>query len=330
MPPDLHYGRWSPPDFSLHGHNIDQLIDVVHVFMLALFIPWGLFFLYCLLKYRQKPGQSAQYNPVKAKISKYAEIGVAVVEVFLLVGLSMPVWAQYKNDPPAEDERYTVRVIAQQFQWNAHYAGADGVFGKTDASLITELNPIGLMEEQDPHAADDIVTINDIHLPVGRPIYMRLTSLDVIHSFFIPTMRVKQDVIPGMEVPIWFEIDAWALSDDIRGNMTAATPIEKASWYKLRHHIFAEDVVTGDGEVMAAAGDHLGESYKAGTERIAELREAGVKELVMQPRHPLQVVCAQLCGNSHFKMAAQLITHDEAGFAAWQAAQKQAVEFEDF
>jgi cytochrome c oxidase subunit II len=97
-----------------------------------------------------------------------------------------------------------VRVVAQQFAWNVWYPGADGVFGKQDTSLVDEeTNPLGL-DRSDPAAKDDITLINQLHLPVNKPAIIHLSSKDVIHSFSLPHMRIKQDVIPGMRIPVWF------------------------------------------------------------------------------------------------------------------------------
>jgi cytochrome c oxidase subunit 2 len=84
-----------------------------------------------------------------------------------------------------------------------HYAGADGVFGRRDIKLMTAENGIGL-DRTDPAAKDDITDINNLSLPVNRPALIRLTSKDVIHSFGSVEMRVKQDVVPGLEIPVWF------------------------------------------------------------------------------------------------------------------------------
>lgn len=323
------YGNWLPPQLSQHGGGIDHLIDVLHVFMAVLFVAWGIFFVYCLMKFRHRQGHQARYEPVKGTVSKYAEVGIAMFEAFLLLGLSMPVWAKYKNDPPGEDNRLPVRVIAEQFQWNFHYAGKDGKFGSTDSSLITASNPIGLRSD-DPAGEDDIVSVNEFHIPTNRPIYVRLTSKDVIHSFAIPTMRVKQDVIPGMEIPIWFTALEGSESDTLRSQMTRKFKLPGTSWYKVRHMIAAEDHKTAAGEVLLAKGADVGDTLEKGTEAIEALAKAGITELTMQPRHPLEVICAQLCGNSHFKMKATMVAHDEAGFTAWIEEKSKVVEFEDF
>ena len=105
---------------------------------------------------------------------------------------------------PDDSKAVHVRIVAEQFAWNVHYPGKDGIFGKTDPKLMSASNPIGL-DPSDPNGADDIATINQLHIPVNMPVLAQLTSKDVIHSFTLPVMRVKQDVIPGQSIPVWFE-----------------------------------------------------------------------------------------------------------------------------
>jgi cytochrome c oxidase subunit 2 len=105
------------------------------------------------------------------------------------------------NDPP--ENAVVVHATAQQFNWNFHYPGADGAFGRTDLGLISPANLIGL-DDNDPASRDDIVTNNQMHVPVNRPVIVQLRSKDVIHSFFLPNLRVKQDAVPGMSIQIWF------------------------------------------------------------------------------------------------------------------------------
>lgn len=203
------YGKASswylPPDVSKHGHGIDQLIHWMHYFMAVLFVGWGVFFVYCLVKFRSRPGRRADPTLIKAKPAKYAEVGVAIFEAVLLLGFSVPIWASVKNDIPEDrDNPVRVRVMAEQFQWNFHYPGDDGVFGPTRPELVDlATNPLGI-DRDDPTGEDDVYAA-ELHLPVDRPVVCELMSKDVIHSFFIPVMRVKQDTIPGMRIPVWFE-----------------------------------------------------------------------------------------------------------------------------
>lgn len=198
------YGWHFPPNVSAHGAPIDHLIVVLHWFMLALFVGWGFFLIYTLIRFRQKPGQKASYESPKSKFPKALEVGVIIFEAFLLIVLSMPIWSKVKNEFPPVNQSLVVRIIAQQFVWNIHYPGPDRQFGKTESSLISDSNPLGI-DWSDPLAKDDVATINQLHFPVNKTVIAHLSTKDVIHSFFIPVMRVKQDTIPGMTIPIWFE-----------------------------------------------------------------------------------------------------------------------------
>ncbi len=235
------YGWGLPPNLSVHGPAIDHLIIVIHWFMAALFVGWGAFFIYCLIRFRKRPGHSAVYESTHSKLPKLLEVGVALFEVFLLVGLSYPIWSKYKNQPPAEDQAVSVRVVAQQFAWNIHYPGQDGKFGKSDPKMISGGNPLGL-DLNDPAARDDIVTINQLHVPVHKPVIVHISSSDVIHGFNIPVMRVKQDAIPGMSIPVWFEATQTGQFDIacaqlcgnghsmMRGYLTVDTPEAFNAW----------------------------------------------------------------------------------------------------
>jgi len=193
-----------PPDASAHGLELDKLTAIVHWFMLVLFVGWGLFFLYCLIRFRRKAHPVASYGGAKGHFSTYGEAGVVLVEVILLVAFAVPIWARRVNALPDKSQAVQLRVVAEQFAWNVHYPGRDGVFGRTDPKLITAgTNPLGL-DPNDPAGKDDITTINQLHLPVGKPALIYLTTKDVIHSFYLPVMRIKQDAIPGQLIPIYF------------------------------------------------------------------------------------------------------------------------------
>ncbi len=201
---EVKYGWWLPPDVSVHGHEIDAIIMLLHWFMLALFVGWGIFMVYCLVRFRQRTGHAAVYQPIKASISKWLEVGVAAAEGVLLIAIAMPVYAQIKTiNTEVPRNPLVIRVVAEQFKWLFHYSGRDGVFGRTGAEFYADFNPAGL--DPDDEAGVDDITVRGLHFPVGRPVIARLTAKDTIHSFKIPVMRITQDVVPGMELPVWFE-----------------------------------------------------------------------------------------------------------------------------
>jgi cytochrome c oxidase subunit II len=193
-----------PPLATAHGGQIDNLIGLIHIFMLFLFVGWGGFFLYAIVRFRKSRNPVADYKGVTSHRSTYLEIGVAVVEAVLLIGFAIPLWAARVEGLPPENEALVVQVTGEQFAWNIHYPGADGIFGRTDIKLLDlQSNPLGL-DRSDPAAKDDITTVNQLYLPVNKPIIVRLRSKDVIHSFGVPEFRVKQDAVPGLTIPIWF------------------------------------------------------------------------------------------------------------------------------
>jgi cytochrome c oxidase subunit II len=193
-----------PPLAATHGAQIDSLIGWTHIFMFVLFIGWGGFFTYVLIRFRRSRNPVASYPGVTSHTSSYLEGGVLVVEMILLFAFSIPLWAARVDHIPPERDALVVHLTAEQFAWNVRYAGADGVFGKTDIKQIdVQENPLGL-DRSDPSSKDDITTINQLYLPVNRPVIVKLRSKDVIHSFGVPEFRVKQDAIPGLTIPIWF------------------------------------------------------------------------------------------------------------------------------
>ncbi|MFQ5742751.1 MAG: cytochrome c oxidase subunit II [Acidobacteriota bacterium] len=198
-------GHWLPIDASAHGAEIDRLIFMIHWLMAVLLVGWCLYFLVVLFRFRVGRHPNATYAGVETHFSSYIEVSVAVVEAVLLIAFAIPTWSRWVTRTMVTDNVVQVRVVAEQFNWNVHYPGPDGVFGRADVSLVDAVeNPLGL-DRTDPNARDDVTTINQLHLPVNRYAEILLTSKDVVHSFFLPVMRVKQDAIPGMVVPVHFE-----------------------------------------------------------------------------------------------------------------------------
>ena len=195
---------WFPASISEHGPALDRqffiTILVVGVSFTAAQIGLG----WMVWKYRDtgKAGDRGLYTHGSNRLEVVWTVVTAVI--FITLGImGQSVWAQLRlHDAPAGS--YVVEVVAQQFQWNFHYPGKDNVFGKTDPKLIDDsaLNFIGL-DESDPNAKDDSVTAA-LALPVNRPVELRLRSKDVIHNIWVPPLRFKQDLVPGMEIKVHF------------------------------------------------------------------------------------------------------------------------------
>jgi cytochrome c oxidase subunit 2 len=204
---DPRYGWGFPIDISRHGYQVDQLIWAVHVVMATLFIAGAAYLLYVIVRFRGGRQPRAVHAPRDWNIPILVVVALALVELYLEARHSNPILARMRRQFPRPEESLTVRLVAEQYAWNVHYPGRDGRFGRTDPKLVdTETNPLGL-DQADPAAADDVTTINQLHVPAGRPIIAHLTSKDVIHGFAVPVLRVRQDCIPGELIPIWFQAE---------------------------------------------------------------------------------------------------------------------------
>lgn len=144
-----------------------------------------LILVYFVIRYRARTGHSAFYTHGNSTKALSLTVGLAIA-VFVGIDLHLAwydhhAFAALFENPPAQP--YEVRVMAKQFEWNFRYPGKDGVFD-------TE---------------DDLCTIKELVIPVNRPVMLRMQSIDVIHSLYIPNARKKQDVVPGLEVRMWFD-----------------------------------------------------------------------------------------------------------------------------
>lgn len=194
-----------PPLASEHGAEVDHAMLLVFLMIGLLFLGWLAFYFVILRKFRASKHPVAERNTGKAGWALLAVAAAVFGELALLVGISLPFWNQRVVAlPTPEQNPLEVRVVAQQFAWNIHYAGADGQFGTSKSTLIDDVsNPLGL-DPDDAASKDDIVLRNQLYVPQGRPVIVQVSSKDVIHSFSLPDFRVKQDAVPGMRNPISF------------------------------------------------------------------------------------------------------------------------------
>ncbi len=195
--------RFLPAAASAHASEIDWVLTLVHLLMLALLLGWGAYFVWVLFRFRSRRQPRADHAGAKGGFAKITEVGVVIAEGVLLVAIALPLWLSRTSARPEAPDAVAVRVVAEQFAWHFHYPGADGEFGETSVAMVSPDNPLGL-DRTSPFGRDDIVVAGELHLPVNRQVVIQLSSKDVIHSFGVPAMRVKQDAIPGLLAPVWF------------------------------------------------------------------------------------------------------------------------------
>mgnify|MGYP002629150701 CR=1 FL=1 len=172
---------WLPKDVSAHGYQIDSLFYFILGLTGIVFIATEVLLFWFIWKYDAARGD---HKAVYIHGSQTFELVWTIIPAATLLFLAiyqMNAWANVKMRRP--DIPPTVEVVGRQFEWRLRYPGRDGMLG----------------------TADDIHLVNDLHLPVDEEVLVQLKSMDVLHSFFLPNLRIKQDAVPGMKIPVWFQ-----------------------------------------------------------------------------------------------------------------------------
>ena len=227
------------PNASEHGYAIDTMLEMLHWFMLVLFVGWGSFYVYILFRFRAKKHPKAIYAGAASHLPSKLEGGIAVFEIVILLSFAVPLWSSCVNQFPTGPDVTHVRAVGEQFLWNFQYTGPDNKFGERKGSLVSPANPLGL-DLKDPDAIDDLATRGEMHVPVGHPVIVDVMSKDVMHDFCIPNMRIAQDAIPGSVIPMWFtpikegsyEIVCAQLCGSNHSAMRALLVVESEAKYK--------------------------------------------------------------------------------------------------
>lgn len=177
---------WLPPNVSEHGHEVDRMWWIITILVGVTFVAVEALIVWFCFKYRkQDDGRRALYTHGSHRL----EVAWTIIPTVILVALGLfsnDLWGRIKSHRPPDSEiGARVRVLAQRFTWNVYYPGAD-------QKLETE---------------DDVLLDRKVVLPLDEMVLIRLGSKDVIHSFFIPLARVKQDAVPGYWGSVWFRIE---------------------------------------------------------------------------------------------------------------------------
>jgi cytochrome c oxidase subunit 2 len=216
---DSAWGAHLPEAVSTYAHKIDGIFYLILWITGVIFVAVEVLLLYFIVRYRHKEGESRRpiYTHGNNRLEVIWTIVPAIICVVLAL-LSRRSWAEIKQNMP--QQAMNVEITAEQFAWNIRYPGPDGKL----------------------ETPDDIVSLNQLHMPVGRPVIVTLHSKDVIHSFFLPEFRVKQDAVPGMTTRIWFEatrVGNWEIACAelcglghyrMKGFVTVETPEEFERW----------------------------------------------------------------------------------------------------
>ncbi|MFQ6113065.1 MAG: cytochrome c oxidase subunit II [bacterium] len=175
---------WFPKNLSTYGGEIDHVFYLIFYIVGTGFLLGEALIIYFLIRYRRREGKKAKF----VRGENLAQAAWILVPALIVLGLDLWIdfagaraYDEVKGEVPASD--FVVQVTGKQFNWIITYPGPDGQFG----------------------TSDDFTQENDLHVPVYQVVRLILKSQDVIHSFFVPVLRLKQDVVPGREITAWFE-----------------------------------------------------------------------------------------------------------------------------
>jgi len=210
---------WLPENVSTYGGEIDFLFYVIYYITLIAFLLVAITMVVFLIKYRHREGRRATYTHGNNTLEVIWTIVPAAILV-ILAFMGQDLWENIKMRTPSGDVQ--VQVTSKQFNWDMVYPGPDKKFG----------------------TKDDLKVENELHVPVNKVVILTLKSEDVIHSFFVPNLRLKQDTLPGREIPAWFEaIKAGTYEipcaelcgfghSGMKGKLIVHTPADYAKWVK--------------------------------------------------------------------------------------------------
>ena len=216
------------------GQQIDNLFFLILYIVTIVFIATHIALAYVLWHGCQNTQEKAWYTHGNHNLELLWTIVPSGILLFIAL-YQMDVWMQFRveaafpNEIQAAVSEPIAEVTARQFEWRIRYPGIDPTTGHPKL-----LRP--------KPQSDDLYTVNDLHVPINRPVGIRLKSADVQHSFFVPGLRIKQDAVPGQVIPIWFEVMREQLDDDGNNIGYDLTCAELCGWghYKMRGRVFAQ------------------------------------------------------------------------------------------
>jgi cytochrome c oxidase subunit II len=236
-----------PEASSPHGRRTDELFWVSMAIVTAAFFLTNTVLFYFAFKYRGKVGNVASYYPENHKLELIWTVVPAII-MALMVFTGWRAWRDIMSEAPQGAQEF--EIIGKQFNWIARYPGVDNnKLGAYNYKLIDNNNDTGI-DFSDENSFDDFTSTSELHIPVNKPILLKIRARDVLHSVFIPHMRVKMDAVPGMPTRFWFVADK--TTDEMKNitnnqNFTyeiACTEVCGRGHFGMRLRLVVEDEAT--------------------------------------------------------------------------------------
>ena len=276
-----------PESASEHGYTYDTLLIISFIIIFIVQTVTQALLHYFAYKYRGINGRKASFITHNNKLELVWTVIPAIV-LFALILYGMTTWSDIMNFDEDEDA-LVVELYAQQWNWKARYAGDDNVLGDANVRFLNDFdgrNSVGI-DSSDPNGLDDIVVTQEFHLPVDRKVIFKIRSQDVLHSAYMPHFRAQMNCVPGMITEFSF------------------TPTTTTADMRLNPDVVAK------------------------VNRINKIRYDNSQELIAKGEEPLEpyqfdylLLCAKICGASHYNMQMKIVVESEKDFNKWLNDQK--------
>lgn len=236
-----------PEASSPHGRRTDSLFWLSMAIITAAFFITNTLLFFFAWRYQHKEGRAAAYYPENHRLELIWTVIPAVV-MALLVFTGWRAWRDIMSEAPADAQVF--EIVGKQFNWIVRYPGVDNnKLGAYNYKLIDNSNETGI-DYTDEASFDDFVSTTELHIPVNKPVLLKIRARDVLHSVFIPHMRVKMDAVPGMPTRFWFIADK--TTDEVRnetgnqdfGYEIACTEVCGRGHFSMRLRLIVEDEAT--------------------------------------------------------------------------------------
>ncbi len=276
-----------PESASEHGVTYDSLFFISFALIMFVQIITQALLHYFSYKYRGLKNTKASFITHNNRLEFIWTIIPAIV-LFGLILYGMTTWSQIMNFEEDEDA-LVIELYAQQWNWKARYAGNDNVLGDANVRFLNDYdgrNTVGI-DSSDPNGLDDVVVTQEFHLPVNRKVIFKFRSQDVLHSAYMPHFRAQMNCVPGMITQ--FSFTPTVTTEEMRQNADVVDKVTRIN--KIRYDKSQELIAKGEESLEPYQFDYL-------------------------------LLCAKICGASHYNMQMKIVVESEKDFNKWIDKQK--------
>ena len=271
-----------PESASEHGYTYDRLLVISFIVIFIVQTITQALLHYYTYKFRGIKGRKASFITHNNKLELVWTVIPAIV-LFVLILYGMSTWSDIMNFDEDEDA-LVVELYAAQWNWKARYSGDDNVLGDANVRFLNDFdgrNIVGI-DSSDPNGLDDIVVTNEFHLPVDRKVIFKIRSQDVLHSAYMPHFRAQMNCVPGMITE--FSFTPTKTTADMRMNPDVVDKVNRIN--KIRYDNSQELIAKGEEPLEPYQFDYL-------------------------------LLCAKICGSSHYNMQMKIVVESEKDFNKW-------------